>query len=285
MNQSNIMVSVCMITYNHESYISKAIESVLMQNTTFQIELIIGEDCSTDKTRQICLDYKKKFPDIIKLILPDVNLGVMRNFVNTLNAGKGNYIAICEGDDYWTDTLKLQKQVELMEAKEKYSFCFHNAETHFIDTNRFESFNKNLKFGTYTTNDLLYKEWFIPTASMLIRRTMLPNPFPKWFFNVYSGDYALELLLSTRGDFYYINQIMSVYRKNAINSQSVVGDQGVKRLDKHLYLLRNFKTQNIGKNYFANNLAIANTVFKKLRVYIYSYFPFIASFKDKLLHN
>ena len=274
-----------MITYNHESYITDAIEGVLMQKTNFPIELIIGEDCSTDNTRSICIAYQKKYPDIIKLRLPEKNLGVMPNFIQTLNAGNGKYIAICEGDDYWTDPLKLQKQVDFMEENDGYSFCFHNATRCFVDTNLTEDFNTNLKSRSYTTNDLLTKGWFIPTASILLRATMLPNPFPKWYYEVYNGDYGLELLLSTKGIFFYLNEIMCVYRKNAVNSLSLNGPQGKEFLKRKLDLLRQFKASNSNKNILANYFAILYVRYDLTKVCIYNSFPFVVKLKDRLFHR
>ena len=133
MKNDEILVSVCMITYNHEEFICEAIEGVLMQKTNFPIELIIGEDCSTDNTRKIVLEYAEKHPDIICPLLPESNLGMMKNFIQTMEAARGKYIALCEGDDYWTDPYKLQKQVDFLEANEEYTVCSH----------RFHIYNKN----------------------------------------------------------------------------------------------------------------------------------------------
>src|ERR1700739_2391661 len=110
------LISVCMITYNHEKYIAQAIESVLAQKTNFPVELVIGDDYSTDSTRKICLDYKKKHPDILKLRFPDKNMGMMPNFIANLKECDSRYIALLEGDDYWTDPYKLQKQFDFLEA-------------------------------------------------------------------------------------------------------------------------------------------------------------------------
>lgn len=118
------MLSICMIAYNHEKFISEAIESVLMQKTSFDYELVIGEDCSTDTTRKICLEYQQKYPEKIKLLLPEKNLGMMPNFIATLQSCTGKYIALCEGDDYWTDEHKLQKQVDFLEVNLEYAICF-----------------------------------------------------------------------------------------------------------------------------------------------------------------
>ena len=108
-------VSVLMITYNHEPFIAEAIESVLMQQTAFDFELVIGEDCSTDNTRDVVNAYATKLPETIKPLLHARNLGMLRNFATVYHACQGQYIAILEGDDYWTDSCKLQKQVMHMD--------------------------------------------------------------------------------------------------------------------------------------------------------------------------
>ena len=122
----NLKVSVCMVTYNHEKYIAQAIESVLMQKTNFDYELVIGEDCSTDKTKKIIIKYQKRYPKIIRIILNKKNLGAGLNFVQILEACKGEYIALLDGDDYWTDPVKLQKQVDFLDNNPYYSISSHN---------------------------------------------------------------------------------------------------------------------------------------------------------------
>ena len=116
----NPPVSVLMITYNHEAYIHQAIEGVLKQETNFDIELVIGEDCSTDGTREIILNYQKKHPDIIRIITSDQNVGGRQNGLRTLRACRGKYIAICEGDDYWLEPKKLQIQYNFLNNHPEY---------------------------------------------------------------------------------------------------------------------------------------------------------------------
>ena len=126
----DLKVSVCMITYNHEKFIVNAIDSILMQQVAFDYKLIISDDCSTDNTRSILKEYQSKFPDKIELLLPQQNLGVKLNFIAALNACAGDYIALCEGDDFWIDPLKLQKQMDFFEQvdlNKKYSICFHDS--------------------------------------------------------------------------------------------------------------------------------------------------------------
>jgi len=116
-----------MITYNHERYISEAIDGILMQECDFEYELVIGEDYSTDNTRKICEQYAAKYPNKIKLLQSVNNWGMNSNFIRTVKECNSKYIALCEGDDYWTDPLKLQKQVDFLEKNKEYSLCFHRA--------------------------------------------------------------------------------------------------------------------------------------------------------------
>ncbi|MDQ3815609.1 MAG: glycosyltransferase family 2 protein, partial [Armatimonadota bacterium] len=132
MNQlasSAMKVSIVMVTYNHEKYIAQAVESVLMQETNFDYELIIGEDCSQDKTRAIVMDFQRRFPERIRLLLPEKNLGGSgkTNFLQTLAAAQGQYVALLEGDDYWTSPHKLQKQVDFLDSHPECAICFHKS--------------------------------------------------------------------------------------------------------------------------------------------------------------
>jgi glycosyltransferase involved in cell wall biosynthesis len=112
---SPIKVSVAMITYNHERYIAKALDNVLSQSTNFDYEVIIGEDFSTDNTRSIIIDYQKRYPDKFQLLLNDKNIGMHKNTAQVLRACRGQYVALLEGDDYWTSTHKLQLQVDFLD--------------------------------------------------------------------------------------------------------------------------------------------------------------------------
>lgn len=110
------LVSVLMLAYNHESYIAEAIEGVLSQTSSYSFELIVSEDCSTDRTREIALDYQSRYPDLIRVLYSEKNIGMMKNFTRALKACRGKYLAYCEGDDKWIDPLKLQLQIDYLEA-------------------------------------------------------------------------------------------------------------------------------------------------------------------------
>lgn len=205
------VVSVCMITYNHEKYIAEAIEGVMMQETDFNVELVIGEDCSTDGTREIVRSYVEKYPQFIKAKLNERNLGVQVNFAKTLNECKGKYIALCEGDDYWTDPQKLKKQVEFMESNTDYSICTHRA--YVVDpTGKLMLWNEGRRRvkQTYSLGDIVRGNT-IPTASIMLRNRLVPE-LPAWFYDCPIGDWPLLVLYAQHGKVGLINQFMSVYR-------------------------------------------------------------------------
>lgn len=130
------LVSVKMITYNHAPYIARAIEGVLQQKTAFPFELVIGEDCSTDGTREIVFEYQKKHPDIIRVITSSKNVGMNKNGLRTTKAGTGKYIAFCEGDDYWHHPGKLQKQVDYLENHPECGLVYTNYDVYHVKSKK-----------------------------------------------------------------------------------------------------------------------------------------------------
>jgi glycosyltransferase involved in cell wall biosynthesis len=204
-------VSVCIITYNHENYIAQAIEGALIQKTNFPFEIVIGEDCSTDGTREIVFDYAKKYPNIIRVITSEKNVGMINNFIRTLNVCKGKYIALCEGDDYWTDPLKLQKQVDFLEANPGFVICFHNARKLVQATGDNSSlFFNNPPRDIFTLSDII-KNDFIPTLTCVFRSKLFKE-FPDWYSNAYPGDWPLHILNAQHGKIKYIDEVMATYR-------------------------------------------------------------------------
>lgn len=219
MNEKNIVVSVCMITYNHEKYISQAIDSVLMQKTNFDYEIVIGEDCSTDRTREIVLEYKAKYPDKIKLLLQEKNVGMMQNFIDTLKACSGKYIALLEGDDYWTDPYKLQKQVDFLEANPEYVLTFHKISILHLNGNI--TIHPNLQKNIFGLEDLISGN-FVPTCSVVFRN--IPFEFPSFYRRLRIGDYPLYFLLMKYGKFYYLDFNMATYRLHKESNFSSKGE-------------------------------------------------------------
>lgn len=123
-----VMLSVVMTTYNHERYIAEAIESVLRQQTTFAVEIVIGEDCSSDRTLNIALDYQRQYPEAIHIVRSEHNVGWRANYRRTIAASTGKYIALLDGDDYFTHRKKLQMQVDLLEANSDVGMCYTRSE-------------------------------------------------------------------------------------------------------------------------------------------------------------
>ena len=206
------LLSVCLITYNHVNFIKQAIDGVLMQKVGFAWELIIADDFSTDGTREIVLEYKDKYPDLIKLILQEKNVGAAQNFIDLITAPKSKYIAYFEGDDYWTDALKLQKQVDFLEANPDFAICFHNVAIINEDNperNRLN--NDDLTPEISTLDNLLEGNNYIATCSAVIKTNLIQN-LPDWFTSLPFGDYALYLIAARHGKIKYINNVMSVYR-------------------------------------------------------------------------
>ncbi|MBC7892171.1 MAG: glycosyltransferase, partial [Sphingobacteriaceae bacterium] len=124
-------VSIYCITYNHGPYIAQALGGFLAQQTNFPFEIVVGDDASLDDTQAVLRDYQARFPEKIRLLLHEKNRGAIHNFIDVYHACQGEYMATCEGDDYWTDPLKLQKQADFLDAHPDFSMVFHNAEVRF----------------------------------------------------------------------------------------------------------------------------------------------------------
>lgn len=208
-------LSVLMITCNHEKFIAQALDSILMQKVDFDYEIVIGEDLSLDRTRGIALEYKKRHPEKIRLLLHAKNLGVARNFIETFMSCRGKYLAILEGDDYWTYPLKLQKQVDILDANPDFVMCFHNTNVIYegFDINKEPHVSNADQKAMSTIEDIIIKDWYIMTGSIMLRKNIIKT-FPGWYYDIYNCDYALQLMLADHGKIYYIDEVMGTYRKH-----------------------------------------------------------------------
>lgn len=210
-----LMVTIWCITYNHEPYIRQCLESFVMQNTNFRFEAIVHDDASTDGTTEIIKEYANKYPDIIKPIFEFENQyskrdgSIERIMIKHM---RGKYVAMCEGDDYWIDPFKLQKQVDFLECNKEYSLCFHNAVEFYEGIPKIPKVFCKIADSRDVTLEELIDSWIVPTASMFLRRTVFDN-YPEWTKQIYSGDLTLQLISYDKGKIYYMNQIMSFYRK------------------------------------------------------------------------
>jgi glycosyltransferase involved in cell wall biosynthesis len=279
-----VKVSVCMIAYNIEPFIAEAIEGVLMQKTNFPVQLVIGEDVSPDSTRDICKAYKEKYPDRIKLLLHEKNLGLTANSIATQNACDGKYIAMCDGDDYWTDPDKLQLQVDFLEANPEYAASAHQATT-IYDDNSCDPHN----FRGYIEPDLYFKDVIelrkFHTSSLVYKRSIWQkyNGIPA---NIHANERAMYMMIATEGKIRYFDRSMCVYRLSSVGISSRVTP---KVLSADLNMIPWMK--NINKDFPKNRFRsyIYYTMFTypaKLRktelfryyllfaIYSFSYFPY-----------
>ena len=265
------VVSVHMITYNHEPYIRQAIGGVMMQKTEFEFELVIGEDASQDKTREICFEYQKKYPDKIRVLWSEYNVGVNGNLSRTLARCRGEYIAFCEGDDYWTDPLKLQKQVDVMRQHLNAGLCLTGAEILAEDGTTIgpwtapdffaRSCMPGKEFCLYHLNGCKPtgfegNEAFVMTASALIRKTVLEaveKKFEIFRWRLRLNDSTCWLGIAANSDVCFLQDRTTVYRRTTTGACS--SSRGGVWLDSFLvrfYFM--FKVFALGPEAFAGKM-------------------------------
>lgn len=213
------LVSVCCVTYNHAKFIKQALEGFIAQKTDFSFEVIVSDDCSTDGTSEIIKEYAKQYTNIIKPIYHNHNIGSYNNLIDAANACKGEYVAMCDGDDYWIDENKLQKQVDFMDTHKDCNLCFHPVIIKYDDGSQkdvtFPKARHRFYKKTLNINELL-KYNFIQTNSVMYRwefgrDNKLENILPK---NILPVDYYLHLLHASKGKICFLPDIMAVYRRH-----------------------------------------------------------------------
>ena len=265
--QDNICVSIICNTYNHEKYIAHALESFLMQKTDFSFEILVHDDASTDSTPDIIKTYAEKYPDIIKPILQTENQfskGINVTQVFQYSRAKGKYIAFCEGDDYWIDSLKLQKQVDFLEANADFAVHCHNFKTQNGSIVRAESHFDTLNPATEMTISDLSKNNIIPTLTAVFRNQELL--FPDWTLQSPLGDIILFLQVVKNGKIKYLNEKMAVYRQN-------VGVWSGKKMDqqKMIYLFENLADEykdlpQVRQNLLSNKNRHVKALLKEMKI-------------------
>ena len=209
LNQTtNIKVSVCVVTYNHEKYLAEALDSILMQEVDYPIEIEIGEDRCTDKTLAICKEYEKKYPGIIRLHVNEKNLGYNWNFYRTMERCRGEYVAVLDGDDLWTDPQKLKKQIDFLDNHAKYSICF----------SKYYVCDKDSKLGQvtgfsgyYDLNDVLAGK--CPgTRTVVFRKKYFPAVLTDEFEQISYADHILFALIASQGPICGLDEPLAAYR-------------------------------------------------------------------------
>jgi glycosyltransferase involved in cell wall biosynthesis len=270
------LVSVNIATYNHKQFIAQCIEGVLMQRTNFSFEVIIHDDASTDGTSDLVREYGQKHDNVFAII-QDNNLfsqGRNPSIEHGLSRAKGKYVALCDGDDYWTDPYKLQKQVDFLQQNPSFSMCFHR-----IDV-LYELKNDTFKYlqpktSTLHFTDLLFTH-MIATCSLVIRKEFLPVPYPDWLMGLVMGDIPIELLLVSKGPAHYFNETMAVYRRHS--SGITQNKEQHKRGRKSYLTMYIMLRKEVGVKYF---LPLSLMVCKTYLGYLKDYLKFHKTSRDK----
>lgn len=205
-------LSVHMPAYNHGPYLAEAIDSVLAQKTNFAIELVIGEDCSTDATRQVALRYQDLYPGIVRVLAHPVNLGIWDNDQSIIAQCRGEYIAWLEGDDYWCSDTKLQRQVDLLDGNPALSACFHRARP--LADKPLPASWKSGPAGSkpvYSLDDLLEQGHFVPSCTAMFRAHLARPPMP-WTRNTSFLEVTYFVHFALHGDIGFFDEELAVFR-------------------------------------------------------------------------
>lgn len=228
MDAATPAISVAMIAYQQEAFIAQAIDSVLMQQVDRPFELVIGDDGSTDGTRAMLTACAARHRDTIRLLPDRGRLGAQRNFVRTLQACRGRYIALLEADDFWTARHKLQRQADYLDQHPECAICFHNVTV--LLPGRTELFNAPDQKRVSTLEDLIDHN-FMATCSVMYRARLFPE-FPDWFDTLPCGDWPLHVLNAEHGAIGYLDEVMGAYRKHGTGLWS--GLSATERLEMRL---------------------------------------------------
>ena len=206
------LVSVCVTTYNHEPYLAKALEAILAQRCDFGVEIVLGEDCSSDNTLAICRNYAEKYPEQITLITSTENVGWRENYRRCVEAAGGRYIAFCDGDDYWCDENRLAEQVALMEQNPAVGLCYTLAERRDADGNIVGYFPKG---KGHTSLDAMLHDWCVENCTTLAKRELVlayyttekPENHPDWL----TEDLPMWLFVAAHSKVAYIDRATAVH--------------------------------------------------------------------------
>lgn len=307
MDNTNILVSVICLTYNHEKYVKECLDSIVSQRTDFLFEIIVHDDASSDDTQKIIRDYVSEYPDIIKPILQTENqYSKGKSIVKDIMLPKcqGRYVAFCEGDDFWTDELKLQKQYDAIKRRPDCLMCVSTVRDVSEDGTPLESTHpsKKIKSQYFETEDFLKlasQEYAFQTTSYFIEREayneFIYNP-PEFRKAAFVGDWPVQLYFCTKGSICYINDEMSCYRRNvpgsftdgkSLSRQIKINQSLVKMIELFDdYTERKYSTYcNAFKNRFLSNdyyMQLKNKNYKTILGKEYSEFFEKESLKNKI---
>lgn len=241
MQKQKPLVSVHLLTYNHAKFIAQSIESVVNQQTSFPFEIVIGDDHSTDGTSQIVDQYAAQYPDLIKVVRGKTNGGPQPNSIRILENSQGKYMAALEGDDYWIDPLKLQKQADFMEQNPDFAICFTNSRVEFFENNEEPYFlNTNIEKDVFELKDLIAETevWFMGTATLFYTMSSI-FPVQPWFHKTKSGDIPMIMLAARHGKIKYLPDVTAAYRRHAAGASNTDHKDDAKFLENRIMMYTN----------------------------------------------
>ena len=229
-------VTVVCITYNQEQFIAQALESFIAQETDFKYQIFVGDDCGSDGTKDIVLDYAERYPDLIVPFIREQNMGAQRNMIDLCRRAGTPYIALCEGDDYWIDDHKLQKQYDLMEAHPEYRACFHDTRidsdpdwylnSYYVPNKEGERLIPSSIPGYDTSLTSMTMDYYIGLGpahtSSIFYRWDNDREIPEWYYHHIYGDHSLMMIQAGDGPIGFIPEVMSVYRRHEVGASAIM---------------------------------------------------------------
>lgn len=297
---NGIVVSVVLLVYNHEKYLRQAIESILIQEVSFNYEIIVGDDLSTDGSRDIILEYKEKYPDLFILSFQEKNVGGTKNIYDACKQARGKYLATLEGDDYWIDTRKLQKTVGFLEANGDYIGVSHIIEVRDLEGNYLSKHPSSTEIvGKDATVNLFLKGIYFSAVATVYKNLFLDKTQDYSIIyqaHKYVGDLTFCMLFLDKGKIMILNEVMSVYR-----SRNVIGESNynsitneIEKYNDHISILKcldnyfngkyNFTSEYLRRTYRILTYCLKNykigefsTLISilplKIKLQFYAYFP------------
>jgi glycosyltransferase involved in cell wall biosynthesis len=239
------LVSILVPTFNHALFVKDCLNGIKIQVCKFEFEIVVCDDGSTDGTVGVIKSFRDQTDLQIKTIFRKKNIGMNANVLDGLQNCNGKYIAICEGDDYWTDSLKLQRQVDFMEANSEFSICFHPVKI--IDFTTGETVVSNLSTSDVTDIEHLSKGNYLHTASVLLRNQV--HNYPDWMYNIAAPDYGLFMLNAAEGPIKMLSDTMAVYRKHDTGIWSQLKDLEMReKIVSYLLLMKDQFDSKTNKN-------------------------------------
>ena len=224
-------VKIVVISYNQEKYIRETLQNIISQKTNFVFEAYISDDCSTDNTVKIINEFSKKYPNIIKPTIREKNVGVVLNYLETLKqCCDADYVALCEGDDYWCDEYKLQKQVDFMEANPDYAICYHPARMIYMDKNHEPIIIGQSEYKNPQPYYNLIKANNIPANSVIYRAKYLQEELKNYPEDIYPPDWFTHISVARHGKIGYLPDVMYVYRWHSQGISHTTSNDPVKEI-------------------------------------------------------